>query len=359
MNYKMIDPTIDQYQNGKIYKITSPHTDKIYIGSTIQSLHDRFASHKSVFKHKKNYTSSFDILQYGDAIIELIEEYPTTCRELLESREGELITSNNNCVNKYIPGQKIHDINKYQYGKIYKLVSLQTEDIYIGSTSNTLQHRFKNHQTKYLDQNGAYMTSYEILKYDDARIELIEAYMTTSKYLLETKERYWIENFRNENYAVVNKLLPTRTGKERSIINKDINAAKSKEYRETHQDQIKQKNQQYIKTNKEKIKQKQKIYNKNNEEKIKQNKKIYRENNKEKISHTNIQYKKTNKEKIKNQNQVYTKENAVKIAEKKKIYQEKNKEKIIQNIKQNVICDECKLEMRKHSLNRHKKTQHL
>ena len=63
---------------GKIYKITSSKTDNVYIGSTIQTLNDRFLKHKSNYKLYQNNkyanVSSNEILKHGDAKIELIEE---------------------------------------------------------------------------------------------------------------------------------------------------------------------------------------------------------------------------------------------------------------------------------------------
>ena len=38
----------------------------------------------------------------------------------------------------------------YQQGKIYRLVSNKTEDVYYGATTRTLTHR-KNHHKSYLD----------------------------------------------------------------------------------------------------------------------------------------------------------------------------------------------------------------
>jgi len=52
-----------------IYKITSPKHEKMYIGSTFRKLQYRFAMHKSIW----NKASSKDIIQAGDAKIELVE----------------------------------------------------------------------------------------------------------------------------------------------------------------------------------------------------------------------------------------------------------------------------------------------
>lgn len=58
-----------------IYKIVSKQTNKIYIGSTTQSLNKRFIRHKSDYKLQKNKIGSFEVLQFDDAEIILIEEY--------------------------------------------------------------------------------------------------------------------------------------------------------------------------------------------------------------------------------------------------------------------------------------------
>ena len=62
-----------EYSNSKIYKITSPSTEKIYIGSTTQSLSYRLQNHIKIYKlyiddNTKEYSSSNEILAYGDTI---------------------------------------------------------------------------------------------------------------------------------------------------------------------------------------------------------------------------------------------------------------------------------------------------
>jgi hypothetical protein len=73
------------YQNGKIYSIRSPNTDKYYIGSTVQSLSQRFAGHK-----KDRNTTATEIIDLGDAYIELLELFSCNSKIELNKREGEL-----------------------------------------------------------------------------------------------------------------------------------------------------------------------------------------------------------------------------------------------------------------------------
>lgn len=92
---KMID-----YSKGKIYKIVSSQTEKIYIGSTVKhKLCDRMSLHRNEYKKykegtKNKYISSFDILKYADAKIVLIESFPCTCKEELNAREQYYLDAN-------------------------------------------------------------------------------------------------------------------------------------------------------------------------------------------------------------------------------------------------------------------------
>jgi len=70
---------------GRIYKITSPSTDKIYIGSTKNTLNRRFRQHKD----RSSTCSSTEIINYGDAQIELLEEMEYQDRKELRWKERE------------------------------------------------------------------------------------------------------------------------------------------------------------------------------------------------------------------------------------------------------------------------------
>jgi predicted metal-dependent hydrolase len=91
------------YQNGKIYKITSPHTDKVYIGSTAyRNLSRRFNEHKrdAKFPKKGRSVRSKIIIHAGDPVIELIMNYPCTSKEELTAKEEEIIDQYPNAVNR-------------------------------------------------------------------------------------------------------------------------------------------------------------------------------------------------------------------------------------------------------------------
>lgn len=96
------------YSKGKIYCIRSFQTDKVYIGSTTQTLAQRLGTHREDYKRylrgNKHYVSSFKLLKYDDYYIELITLYPCSCKAELVAEEGKFIRELD-CVNKNIAGR--------------------------------------------------------------------------------------------------------------------------------------------------------------------------------------------------------------------------------------------------------------
>ena len=94
------------YQQSKIYKIISPHTDKIYIGSTTkQYISERKSDHKCRYENWKNdntkgYCSSYELYDLGDIQYILLESYKCNSKDELTARERYWIEQNiNNVVN--------------------------------------------------------------------------------------------------------------------------------------------------------------------------------------------------------------------------------------------------------------------
>jgi len=167
------------YKKGLIYTIRSPHTDNIYIGSTCQRLSKRLYAHKSNFRKYKNgatkYITSYKILEFGDAYIELLESYPCNNKIELCKREGEVIREYKNiCVNKYIAGKtlkKYYQENKeqvkqyYQENKeqikekkkqYYQENKEQVKQCYQENKEKRKQHYHKNKERHYCECGGHY-----------------------------------------------------------------------------------------------------------------------------------------------------------------------------------------------------------
>ena len=91
---------------GRIYKIISGNTDKIYVGSTVKTIEERLLAHESSYKSWINsefeysYCTSYEILKYSDYQIILIEEIKIKNNSELWKLEGFYQIENYyNCVN--------------------------------------------------------------------------------------------------------------------------------------------------------------------------------------------------------------------------------------------------------------------
>ena len=150
--------------------------------------------------------------------------------------------------------------NKYQNAKIYKLVNTEMPNlVYYGSTCKELNRRLSEHKAP-----SNTCTSKKLFEVGNPQIILIENFPCSSKIELEQRERYYIEN--NE---CLNRIIPSRTSKERYQDNREQRLKNMKQYREL---------------NKERLAERKKQYHQDNREKILEYKKQYRELNKEKLN---------------------------------------------------------------------------
>jgi hypothetical protein len=140
-------------------------------------------------------------------------------------------------------------MNKYNNGKIYKIVDNTNGDVYYGSTVKTLQERLSRHIS------SLNCSSRKIIKNNDYNIILIENYPCESEEELKLRERYYIEN--NE---CINILIPGRT---------------QKEYQQTERYKLwRKENYKKNMTEEKRIKEKERL-NKLYHEKLKDKKSIY------------------------------------------------------------------------------------
>jgi len=101
----------------------------------------------------------------------------------------------------------------YDNGKIYKIVSENCDNIYIGSTAESrLCRRLQKHLSNYRDylkgNSKRYYKSYDIFNQGNYKIVLIENYPCKNKDELRMREQYWLDNIHNkvnQNKAMVNK----------------------------------------------------------------------------------------------------------------------------------------------------------
>ena len=180
----------------------------------------------------------------------------------------------------------------YKNGKIYKLWSLEGDDIYIGSTTQSLAQRKGDH-LRDLKNGKACNSKLLFEKYNDVKIELLEEYPCENKEQLVRKEGEYIRN-----NGCVNKRVEGRTRKEYREDNKDKIKEQKREYYEDNKNKIKERDRKYYEDNKNKIKEHNRKYREDNKNKIKEHKRKYCQDNKEKVNEYQRKYYEDNKDKI-------------------------------------------------------------
>ena len=108
-------------------------------------------------------------------------------------------------MNKYKPLNRIfqnekpnNDFKEYinNDGNVYKIISKNTNKIYIGSTYFSIYDRLNKHILDYqfyTQYKNNYVSSYEVIKYGDCNIELLESFDNIEKKELEKKESEYIK----------------------------------------------------------------------------------------------------------------------------------------------------------------------
>ena len=130
------------YAQGRIYKIVSDSTDKVYVGSTCQRLSARFSQHRS------DKYSSRVLMEYDDVRCVLVEMFPCKTKEELQAREyltiKELKDKNVTVVNRNMPTRtaaQYHSDNREQrnekqacyYAKNHEALHIKRTEYYVAN----------------------------------------------------------------------------------------------------------------------------------------------------------------------------------------------------------------------------------
>ncbi len=87
----------------------------------------------------------------------------------------------------------------FSNGKIYKISNDYNDDIYVGSTCDTLVKRFIKHKSKSKTERTKLYNFINEIGFNRFRIELIEVYPCEDKYQLRQKEDFWIRQIATLN----------------------------------------------------------------------------------------------------------------------------------------------------------------
>lgn len=150
-----IKKTSKNFENPKIYALSSPHTNLLYIGSTCMSLSLRLRNHQELYKqfikgsHNRK-CSAFKLFELGfeDVRIETIDDCEDICCKKALLKKERFWIENNNCVNKNIPSRTALESSKAHY---YNHIE-EKKQYYIDNREKRIQYAknyIKAHQEKY------------------------------------------------------------------------------------------------------------------------------------------------------------------------------------------------------------------
>jgi hypothetical protein len=178
--------------------ITSPNTNKVYIGATTKTLKERLKGHKSdhaKYKNdKRDYMTSFEILEAGDYTITLIEDVNCETVEELNIRERYHIENTPDCVNKQHPGRTKKEYIEENKDKIkehtkeYRVKNKEVRKVYDKNYRAENQDKIKKYKEDHKDEKAVYNKNYRAdnldavkaaeKKYKDEHKEEQKAYNT-------------------------------------------------------------------------------------------------------------------------------------------------------------------------------------
>ena len=170
-------------------------------------------------------------------------------------------------------------------GIIYTITDKDTNEVYIGSTTMSINKRMISHRSmcKSYDEGKKKggCSSFNIIRRNNYTVKILENIEYEKKEELYFKERNYIETLNaintmkrpkitkeekklkndeiKENYKEQRKAYSKKYDKEYRAKNKEYIAAKTKEYREKNKEMLKEKSKNYRETNTERIKDKKKV----------------------------------------------------------------------------------------------------
>ena len=145
----------------------------------------------------------------------------------------------------------------YSKGKIYTIRFHNSNEIYIGSTTQPLANRFGLHKKPYNCSLYHLINNKYNGEWSNCYIELYENYSCNNREELCKKEGEIIRLFKNDNnYNLINTSIAGRTRQEYRQDNKEILYKEAKEYKLNHKEKFLEIKKEFYHNNKDKINEK-------------------------------------------------------------------------------------------------------
>jgi hypothetical protein len=206
---------ISDYQKGKIYKLKC-NDGHYYIGSTIESLKNRFRRHKSASKTQtSNAYKHINIIGWDNVTIELLECYPCKTKDELQKKEDEYIKKHLEdplCLNEHRSYLTIDEDKekKKQYYEEHKQETLEYQQQYREANKEKIQEYFVNYRQEnaekrreyskeYVEKNKEKVKEARRKRYENNKekeLRLHKIYVEQNKEKVNTYKKEWAQQYK-------------------------------------------------------------------------------------------------------------------------------------------------------------------
>ena len=225
----------------------------------------------------------------------------------------------------------------YKNGKIYCIYNYINDDVYIGSSCQSLSKRMAEHRSAKEFSKMKHYKLYQAMKEHGAENFYIELY---EEYPCENKEQ-----LRKREGEVI-RLMGT--------LNSRIAGRTRYEYRKDNKDEIKEKRDKYIEENREAINERKRQTYYENRDEILQRQKEYTERNHEAVLQRKRDYTTRTKEQKREYDKQYREQNKEMLKDKKAKYYEQVKDRLSEKI----VCEVCGATIQKRNVSHYKTKRH-
>jgi hypothetical protein len=120
MSFSLMLPNTTDAIRGRIYKITAPGCDAVYVGSTRLTLCQRLNQHRKDLRKwqrsRGHFVTSYEVLDHLGVEIHLLEEGPFKDKQHMREREAHYIQSLPS-VNKNVPGRSLAESYRISHAR--------------------------------------------------------------------------------------------------------------------------------------------------------------------------------------------------------------------------------------------------
>ena len=165
-------------------------------------------------------------------------------------------------------------------GKIYKITNDFNDEVYVGSTCNSIVKRMSSHKSDHTREIKDNVPLYKLMNeigFERFRIQLIEDFPCSDKYELRQREGFYIRQMGTLNMKVAGR---TKQSEDYKELKKEYD----KKYQEANKEHLREIHNNYCQRNKEELKQYKSNWFQQNKERLTEQRKALSDEKKQELN---------------------------------------------------------------------------